>query len=104
MRAIRLSIVCDQPYIFKEHDFVEICAGFGRLSRVIRFAGYSVESLDIKYWSPWKAAFGKLPDNIGNPLDMCTDSGMACLPLIIYFSANHMQSSCEVVPCVCNPC
>ena len=70
---------------WQDHDFVEICAGFGRLSRVMNFAGYSVEALDIKYWSPWKSAFGKLPPDIGNPLDMCTDAGMACLgwPVIV---------------------
>ena len=62
---------------WKEHDFVEVCAGFGRLTRVISYAGYSVESLDVKYWSPWASALGHLPRNIGNPLDMCTDAGMA---------------------------
>jgi hypothetical protein len=47
----------------------------------MRFAGFSVTSLDVKYWHPWKSTHvGKqLPKDIGNPLDMLTDSGMASL-------------------------
>ena len=54
-------------------------AGSGRLSRVLRHAGYSVASMDIIYW----------PDQphsrcSSNPLDMLSASGFAPLDKIQY--------------------
>ena len=64
-------------YACQEYDAIEVCAGHGCLSRVLRFAGLRVASTDILMWDQ-REAQGNVTTN---PMDMLTHSGMAFLVL-----------------------
>ena len=60
------------------YDFVEVCAGHARLSRVVAFGGFQVASLDIAYWQNYvENRPARSVSSTRNPLDMMSPAGMA---------------------------
>ena len=58
---------------------VEVFAGDAKLSRALLGCGYTVASLDIEYWNPWKQGRVNGISCNGNPLDLTSASGFAFL-------------------------
>ena len=60
---------------------MEIFAGIGSLTQCLRAAELNAGQIEIKNWVPWQAgrAARGLPVARGNPLDLRTASGFACL-------------------------
>ena len=75
----------------QEWDALEGCAGSGRLTRILRFAGFQVASLDLKMWDP---AQHPRVQSQHNPLDMLEPSGMA------FPGPTHVLQLLEVEPCI----
>lgn len=62
------------------YDFIEVCAGSGRLSRVMGYAGFQTASFDIVYWDKYvNDIFRRRSTSGNNPLDMLSPAGMAML-------------------------
>ena len=62
------------------YDFIEVCAGSGRLSRVMKYAGFCTASFDIVYWDKYVNDIFRLRSTSGhNPMDMLSPAGMAML-------------------------
>ena len=67
----------------QEYDGIEVFAGAAMLSRCLRHAGLTVGSLELDFWKDYARA-RQLPQNMGNPMDLLSPSGMAFLGLITY--------------------
>ena len=83
---------------------MEVCAGAGRLTRILRYAGKSAASLDIKYWDERPSW---VPPCSSNPYDMLTPSGMAILSCTYIHTAAGFMSmprtptpASQAAPCV----
>ena len=60
----------------QEWDAAEICCGSGRLSRILRYAGFTVASLDIQLWT---SQVPPPPPTAHNPLDLLEPGGFSLL-------------------------
>ena len=67
--------------VVQVYDALEVFAGIGSLTKCLRAAGLVTGMIEIKYWQAWqeeRALIG-LPIARGNPLDMLSPAGFACL-------------------------